>query len=107
MNYLEFKDNGFKRAVEKQLGLSQSLMTSQNISDITGIVASTSSEELLPIPWVLDGSAFNMHKPNLYFNVIESENGLWEEDLKLFKHISSLTYLYLLETLIFLDSFRI
>lgn len=93
MNYLEFKDNGFKRAVEKQLGLSQSLMTSQNISDITGIVASTSSEELLPIPWVLDGSAFNMHKPNLYFNVNESENGLWEEDLKLFKHISSL-YLF-------------
>lgn len=93
MNYLEFKDNGFKRAVEKQLGLSQGLMTSQNISNITGIVVSTSSEEILPIPWVLDGSAFNMHKPNLYFNVTESENALWEEDLKLFKHISSL-YLF-------------
>lgn len=93
MNYLVFKDNGFKRAVEKQLALSQSKLTLENIQSITGIVVSTSSKEILPIPWVLDGSAFNMHKPNLYFNIAESENGMWEEDLKLFKHISSL-YLF-------------
>ncbi|MEK3686763.1 leucine-rich repeat domain-containing protein [Paenibacillus sp. FSL R10-2736] len=93
MIYLDFKDNGFKRAVMNALKVAENSLTQQDISKISGIVVSTSSEQALPIPWLLEGSSFGMRKPNLYFNVADSENCLWEEDLKLFKHISSL-YLF-------------
>jgi hypothetical protein len=93
MGFIDFVDKGFEDSVKTVSGTAQKRLTQEDINVISCILVSTATERGLPVPWLLDTMVFNMPMPQLIFNVGDSENGLWEQDLRHFSHVKAL-YLY-------------
>ena len=93
MGYIDFQDKGFEKAIKAHLGVGAERLTQKDIARIQSILICTSAEKYLKVPWQLNSSAFNMIKPDFCFNVLSSEDGMWEVDLQHFHGINAL-YLY-------------
>ncbi|MBZ9624427.1 hypothetical protein G9F71_016370 [Clostridium sp. FP2] len=93
MDFIELKDSGFQKVVRAALKKLDGKLKSEDLIGVNGILITDEDVDGIQIPWHCDADVFNMTFPEVIFNINNSENGKWLEDLKLFQHIKSL-YLY-------------
>lgn len=82
---INFLDKGFEGAVRSVLKHNN-----ENLENIKGIMIREGKGNLIPIPWISDSSAFNMIYPTLIFDINDSQNGEWWEDLRYFRKLETL-----------------
>lgn len=106
MNYIEFKDKGFERAVKRFLRVSAAGVLEDDLKRLSGVIISDKDSTMIPIPWQSDSSAFAMNILNFNFNINDSDNNLWHRDLVNFSHIISLHLNIHTEDLSWLKDFK-
>ncbi|KIL39541.1 hypothetical protein SD70_19245 [Gordoniibacillus kamchatkensis] len=105
MGFIDFMDKGFESAVKTALGMGKERLSHKDVARLDSILIFASADKYLQVPWQSESGAFNIHKPGLCFNVLSSENGLWQSDLRHFNRLKAL-YLYAETTdLSFLSNF--
>lgn len=105
---VKFKDKGFEEAIKRTIHKFNGNLTEKDLLKIDKgfLISYFDADNTMSIPWQADSDAFNMKFPNLLWNVNESENGKWIEDLKLFNHIITLHLNVGVEDLSFLKHFK-
>lgn len=102
---MKLKDNAFEKVIREALKKTYGKLKADDLMSIKGILISNKDTNNIQIPWNSDEAAFNMTFPKVMFNVNNSENGMWIEDLTLFTNIKSLHIYIKIDDLSFLESF--
>lgn len=105
MPFIEFSDKGFEKAVKSCLNITTDKVTLEDLKAIEGIMVTTKAVSGFSIPWIGDSTAFNMVYPDFNFNIQESYNGRWFEDMKHFTHIKTFHLYVPIQCLSFLKGF--
>ena len=102
---ISFKDVGFELAFRNLISKATGIITKEDLKAVNGIMISNIDANGFSIPWISDGTAFNMTFPNLMFNVNNSDNGEWISDIVLFNEIKSFHIGIAISDLMFLETF--
>ena len=105
MEFVKFKDVEFEKAVRASLEKLDEGLNNIDLIGIQGLSISDQDTNSIQIPWQNNSAISNMTLPKVRFNINNSKNGKWIEDLKLFKHIKSLHLYVAIDDLSFLNEF--